>query len=155
MRELDMVIRAFFALFMAAMAVAPAAAQTQVVGSDEMARFVPLELGKSIVIDLPDVVADVVVAKPAIANVIMRNNTRAYVVATDVGDTSIYFFDVQRRRIEGFDIMVLPYPVQAPSPSEPKVVVTVVRGSQFLSLNCTRTTSFSDGAKCYEENPKK
>jgi len=142
-------------LFAVVLAVGPAAAQMRIVGGDETARFVPLELGKSIVVELPAPVADVMVATPGIANVVMRTNTRAYVIATDVGDTSIYFFDAQKKRIEGLDLAVRRQAVQTPYPLEPQHVVTVVRGSEVSSLSCTQTTDFGNGAKCYDAPPRR
>ncbi len=143
-----MVIRAL--LLMAAMAVTPAAAQMRVVGSDDTAKFVPLEVGKSIVIDLPEAVADVMIAQPNIANVVMRTNTRAFVMALSVGDTSIFFFDAKKQRIDALDIAVRTQSAQMPHPLEPKTVVTVVRQNEIRSLDCTRTTDLGDGARCYE-----
>jgi hypothetical protein len=143
-----MVIRAL--LLVAAMAVAPAAAQTRIVSGNETSRFVPIELGQAIVVDLPEVVADVLVARPQIANVVMRTNTRAYIVAASAGDTNIYFFDAKKKQIEGLDVSVRPEPVQTPYPLEPKEVVTVFRGSAPSQMNCTRTTNLGNGARCYE-----
>jgi hypothetical protein len=143
-----MVIRAL--LFVAALAVIPAAAQTRIVGGDATARFMPLEVGKAVVIDLPEVVADVLVARPQIANVVMRTNTRAYIVAASAGATSIYFFDAQKKRIDALDLLVRQEPVQMPYPLEPKEVVTVFRGSTASQLDCTRTTDLGNGARCYE-----
>jgi Flp pilus assembly secretin CpaC len=149
--ECVMVIRAL--LFMAVLAATPAAAQMRVVGADGTARFVPLEVGKSIVIDLPEAAADVLVASPRFANVVMRTNTRAYVVAIEVGDTNIYFFDAKKQRIDALEVSVRPEPVQLPLPLAPKEVVTVYRGSTNFQLSCTRTNNLGDGARCYEAIP--
>jgi pilus assembly protein CpaC len=40
----------------------------QLVGSDSISRYVPLGIGKSVVIDLPRDIKDVLVADPKIAN---------------------------------------------------------------------------------------
>jgi Flp pilus assembly secretin CpaC len=149
--EFDMVIRVL--LLVSALVVTPAAAQMRIVGGDQTARFVPIEQGKSIVIELPEPVADVLVSRPETANVIMRTATRAYVVASEIGDTSVYFFNAQKQRIDALDIVVRSQPVQTPTPLAPKQVVTVYRGAQVFSLSCTETINLGDGARCYDEPP--
>jgi pilus assembly protein CpaC len=57
------------------------------------ARFVSLGIGKSIVIDLPREIKDVLVADPKIANAIVRSTQRAYIIGAAVGQTNIVFFD--------------------------------------------------------------
>ena len=78
----------------------------QVVGSDQNARFVPLGIGKSVVIDLPRDIKDVLVADPTIANAVVRSARRAYLIGVKVGQTNMFFFDAEGRQIAGFDIAV-------------------------------------------------
>jgi pilus assembly protein CpaC len=68
----------------------------------------PLALGvsKSIVIDLPRDIRDVLVADPKIANAVVRTARRAYIIGSAVGQTNVYFFDAQGQQIAGFDIAV-------------------------------------------------
>ena len=75
-------------------------------GSDAGLRFVPLGIGKSIVIDLPRDAKDVLVANPAIANAVVRSTRRAYLIGVAVGQTNVFFFDAEGRQIAGFDIAV-------------------------------------------------
>ena len=69
-------------------------------------RFIPLGIGKSVVIDLPRDVKDVLVADPKIANAVVRSARRAYLIGVTVGQTNVYFFDAEGRQIAGFDIAV-------------------------------------------------
>lgn len=78
----------------------------QVAASDAGSTFVPLGVGKSVVIDLPGDVKDVLVADPNIANAVIRSARRAYLIGVKVGQTSVYFFDAQGRQLAGFDIAV-------------------------------------------------
>jgi pilus assembly protein CpaC len=78
----------------------------QVVGSDSSSRFVQLGIGKSVVIDLPRDVKDVLVAEPKFANAVIRSTRRAYLIGVAVGQTNIYFFDAEGRQIAGFDVAV-------------------------------------------------
>src|ERR1051325_6807693 len=78
----------------------------QVVGSDSSSRFVQLGVGKSVVIDLPRDVKDVLVAEPKYANAVIRSTRRAYLIGVAVGQTNIYFFDAEGRQIAGFDVAV-------------------------------------------------
>ena len=78
----------------------------QVAASDAGSQFVPLGIGKSVVIDLPSDIKDVLVADPKIANAVIRSSRRAYIIGAAVGQTNIYFFDAEGRQIAGFDIAV-------------------------------------------------
>ena len=69
-------------------------------------RFVPLGLGKSLVVDLPRDAKDVLVANPAIANAVVRSARRAYIIGVAVGQTNVFFFDAEGRQIAGYDIAV-------------------------------------------------
>lgn len=78
----------------------------KVVGSDAGSRFVQLGVGKSVVIDLPRDVKDVLVAEPKYANAVVRSTRRAYLIGMAVGQTNIYFFDAEGKQIAGFDVAV-------------------------------------------------
>ena len=69
-------------------------------------RPVRLGIGKSVAIDLPAPIKDVLVADPAIANAVIRSSHRVYMIGVKVGQTDIYFFDANGRQIAGFDIAV-------------------------------------------------
>ena len=68
----------------------------------------PIALGvsKSVVIDLPRDIRDVLVADPKIANAVVRSSRRAYIIGTAVGQTNVFFFDADGKQIAGFDIAV-------------------------------------------------
>jgi pilus assembly protein CpaC len=85
---------------------APGASGLQVVGSDSNSRFVQLGIGKSMVIDLPRDIKDVLVAEPKFANAVVRSTRRAYLIGVAVGQTNIYFFDAEGKQIAGFDVAV-------------------------------------------------
>src|SRR4051794_13668460 len=70
------------------------------------ARFVSLGVGKSIVIDLPREVKDVLVADPKVANAVVRSTQRAYIIGAAVGQTNIIFFDSTGAQIAAYDIAV-------------------------------------------------
>jgi len=70
------------------------------------ARFLDLGIGKSIVIDLPRDVKDVLVADPKIANAVVRSAQRAYIIGAAVGQTNIVFFDSAGQQIAAYDIAV-------------------------------------------------
>ena len=74
--------------------------------SDLATRFMPLGVGKSVVVDLPADVKDVLVADPKIANAVVRTSRRAYLIGVAVGQTNVFFFDADGRQIAGFDIAV-------------------------------------------------
>ncbi len=82
-------------------AVAPVAADGQM-----NARFLALGIGKSVVIDLPRDIKDVLVADPKIANAVVRSAQRAYIIGAAVGQTNIVFFDSAGQQIAAYDIAV-------------------------------------------------
>ena len=69
-------------------------------------RFLPLGVGKSVVIDFPRDIKDVLVANPKVANAVVRSSRRAYVIGVDIGQTNVFFFDGQGRQMVGLDIAV-------------------------------------------------
>ena len=77
-----------------------------VVASEASSQFIALGVGKSVVIDLPRDIRDVLVADPKIANAVIRSTRRAYIIGAGVGQTSVVFFDIEGRQIGGFDIAV-------------------------------------------------
>ena len=64
-----------------------------VVDGQMNARFLALGIGKSVVVDLPRDIKDVLVADPKIANAVVRSAQRAYIIGAAVGQTNIVFFD--------------------------------------------------------------
>jgi pilus assembly protein CpaC len=80
---------------------APVAADGQI-----NARFLALGIGKSVVIDLPRDIKDVLVADPKIANAVVRSAQRAYIIGAAVGQTNIVFFDSAGQQIAAYDIAV-------------------------------------------------
>nr|WP_092518024.1 type II and III secretion system protein family protein [Afipia sp. GAS231] len=81
--------------------VAPASVEGQM-----NARPLSLGIGKSIVIDLPRDIKDVLVADPKIANAVVRSTQRAYIIGASVGQTNIVFFDSAGQQIAAYDIAV-------------------------------------------------
>jgi pilus assembly protein CpaC len=99
-------------LSVAALALAPAvAAETDdaasVVSSIPVkVRFLSLGIGKSVILDLPRDVKDVLVADPKIANAVIRSPQRAYIIGSGVGQTNVVFFDGEGNQIAAYDIAV-------------------------------------------------
>jgi pilus assembly protein CpaC len=69
-------------------------------------RFLSLGIGKSVVIDLPRDVKDVLVADPKIANAVVRSAQRAYIIGAAVGQTNVVFFDADGQQVAAYDIAV-------------------------------------------------
>src|SRR5580693_8855215 len=70
------------------------------------ARFLALGIGKSVVIDLPRDIKDVLVADPKIATAVVRTAQRAYIIGAAIGQTNIVFFDSAGQQIAAYDIAV-------------------------------------------------
>ncbi len=69
-------------------------------------RFMPLGVGKSVVVDLPREAKDVLVADPKIANAVIRSAQRAFIIGVSVGQTNVVFFDADGQQIGSYDIAV-------------------------------------------------
>jgi pilus assembly protein CpaC len=76
-----------------------------VAGGSMKTRFLALGVGKSVVVDLPDI-KDVLVADPKIANAVVHSGQRAYIIGSAVGQTNIVFFDSAGQQIAAYDIAV-------------------------------------------------
>jgi pilus assembly protein CpaC len=77
-----------------------------IAGTDAKMRFLALGIGKSVVIDLPREVKDVLVADPKIANAVVRSSQRAYIIGASVGQTNVVFFDADGIQVASYDIAV-------------------------------------------------
>jgi pilus assembly protein CpaC len=85
-------------------AAAPVIARVQTVPT--RVRFLALGIGKSVIVDLPRDVKDVLVADPKIANAVVRSPQRAYIIGSAVGQTNVVFFDSDGQQIAAYDIAV-------------------------------------------------
>jgi pilus assembly protein CpaC len=90
----------------AEMAVEPQTQSIVVAASDFGSRSVALGVGKSVVIDFPRDIKDVLVANPRIANAVIRSSRRAYVIGNEIGQTNVFFFDAEGKQLAGLDIAV-------------------------------------------------
>jgi pilus assembly protein CpaC len=97
---------------LAGLACLPAAAQEarspviSVTAPESAARSLNIGVGKSVVVDLPRDVKDVLVGNPKIANAVVRSARRIFVMAAEMGQTTIVFFDEGGRQIAALDIAV-------------------------------------------------
>ncbi len=83
-----------------------AATSTVAVYGDKSAQFVPLGVGKSIVIDLPGDIKDVLVAEPKIANAVVRTSRRAYIIGVSGRPDQRLFLRRRRKQLMALDIAV-------------------------------------------------
>jgi pilus assembly protein CpaC len=84
---------------------APIVSPVATVGSTKV-RFLALGIGKSVIVDLPREVKDVLVADPKIANAVVRSAQRAYIIGAAVGQTNVVFFDAAGQQVAAYDIAV-------------------------------------------------
>jgi pilus assembly protein CpaC len=77
-----------------------------VAGGQAKVRFLALGVGKSVVVDLPRDIKDVLVADPKIANAVVHSPQRAYIIGAAVGQTNVVFFDSEGQQIAAYDIAV-------------------------------------------------
>jgi pilus assembly protein CpaC len=88
-------------------ALTPVVANDQAVdGGSTKVRFLALGIGKSVVVDLPNDIKDVLVADPKIANAVIRSAHRAYIIGAAVGQTNVVFFGADGQQLAAYDIAV-------------------------------------------------
>jgi len=90
----------------AEMSVEPQTQTIVVAASDFGSRSVALGVGKSVVIDFPRDIKDVLVANPRIANAVIRSSRCAYVIGNEMGQTNVFSFDAEGKQLAGLDIAV-------------------------------------------------
>lgn len=86
-------------------------------------RDVDLSLNKSLIVDLPVDVKEVIVSQPTVANAILRSKRRAILQGVGAGDTNIFFLDAAGRQIAVLDVQVQ----QEPSPVAAALEATLAR----------------------------
>ena len=118
----------------AAIGVAPVAAQeTQIAiasGSYGGSRGVKMETNKSMLVDLPAGVAEVIVSQPNVAAAIMRTRTRAILQGISSGATNIFFLDDAGRTIQVLNVEVMEGGSQVGSALE-SALARVIPGSNI------------------------
>jgi pilus assembly protein CpaC len=75
-------------------------------GGPTKTRFLSLGIGKSVIVDMPRDIKDVLVADPKIANAVVRSPQRAYIIGETVGQTNVVFFDADGQQVASYDIAV-------------------------------------------------
>lgn len=82
----------------------PAGIEAQ--GEAMLSRRVSLGAGKTIVVDLPKDVAEIVVGDPKIADAVVRTPRKIYVMAAESGQTTIIGFDSAGRQVVNLEVSV-------------------------------------------------
>lgn len=67
---------------------------------------IELEVNKSMIVDLPAGVGEVIASQPGVATVVMRSKTRAIVQGVSGGDTNIFFLDGASRTISVLNLKI-------------------------------------------------
>lgn len=67
-------------------------------------QSVSMDLNKSMIIDLPVDVQEVIVSQPSVANALLRSKRRAVLQSVGAGDTNIFFLDAAGRTIVVLDV---------------------------------------------------
>lgn len=67
---------------------------------------VELDVNKSMIVDLPTNVGEVIVSQPSLATVVMRTKTRAIIQGIGGGETNIFFLDPAGNNIAVFNLSV-------------------------------------------------
>jgi Flp pilus assembly secretin CpaC len=84
----------------------PEGAGMRVTSSDATSRFVVIGINKSLVIDLPSDVHNVLLSDPKIVSLVVRSKRRVYINGMAVGNANVYLFGADDRLIGGLDIRV-------------------------------------------------
>ncbi len=101
-------------------------------------RKMDVELNKSMIVDLPAGVAEVIVSQPNVAAAIMRTRTRAIVQGISGGDTNIFFLDDSGRTIQVLDLRVIEQPSMVGNALQ-AALARVIPGSRIKVESVTLT----------------
>jgi hypothetical protein len=116
------------------LAAKPHNAGTRLISNDETARVVALTVNEALAIELPREIKDVLVGSTKVVNAVVRSQRSAYVVATGIGQTDVYFFGADGRQIGGLKV----YVTTGTTFREIYNVVSVVQGTGGIDvLNCS------------------
>jgi len=119
-----------------------------VLNADQSAATVELIRGKSAIIELPSDVRDLLVTNPLVADTVLRDKRRVYVLGLTEGVTDAAFFDAAGRRIVSLNIRVV-QPVEQLATTlarvlpDAKIQVQPIRDSVVLT-GMVRNASESD-----------
>ncbi|WP_338722273.1 type II and III secretion system protein family protein [Devosia sp. XK-2] len=93
-------------------------------------RSLDVELNKSVIVDLPAGVAEVIVSQPNVAAAIMRSRTRAIIQGVTGGNTNVFFLDDNGRTIQVLDLRVIEQPSQVGNALE-DALARIIPGSRI------------------------
>jgi pilus assembly protein CpaC len=74
--------------------------------ADIQGRVVNLGLNKSMVLDLPEDVRDVLVSNPEVADAVVRSNRKVYLIGMSVGEANVFLFGAGNREIARFELVI-------------------------------------------------
>lgn len=121
-----------------------------VMTADQTAATLELAKGKSAIVELPSEVRDLLVTNPQIADAVLRDKRRIYIVGLAEGTTDAAFFDAAGRRILSLSIRVS-QPVDQLAATlgkimpDAKITVSPIRDSVVLS-GVVRSAAEAEGA---------
>jgi hypothetical protein len=118
-----------------ALAAEPHIAGMQVTSSDATARFIALGVSKSVVIDFPTDLKEVLVADPSIVKAVALTQRRIHVIAAALGQTNVYFYAADGRQIGALNVAVLSTPPEVGNYVSTEV--TVYRGGGPVAVAAT------------------
>ena len=121
----------------------------RVVSSDANSNFIELGMAKSVLIEWPTDIKDVLIPNPKIVNAIVLSKRRVSIVGVGHGETDVFFLDANDQQVGALDIAVVSTAQSAAFPASfyhfpgPAAKVLVERGFQVLLYSCTPDTCTS------------
>jgi Flp pilus assembly secretin CpaC len=126
-----------------ALAAEPNNAGMKVTGNDATASFMELGTNKSVVIDLPSDIQDVLITDPKTVNAVVKTKRRVYIIGMAPGQTNVFFFAADGQQVGALDIAVRDFSPRSPQDINPSMgpanVITVFRGEGATPYSCTST----------------
>ncbi len=104
------IIAVMISVFMLLAVSAPAQQVTHLrLSNNEIGATQYLQVGrdKSVIVDLPKQVREVIVSQPNVAGIVMRSKRRAILQGVGVGETNIFFLDAKGARIAVLEVSVV------------------------------------------------
>jgi len=112
------------------------AGEWEVTTSDATATVTPVQLSKTLVIDLKVDAKNVVIADPTVVNAIVIAPRRVFIIGKAVGQSNVFMYAADGHEIAALDVWVTIHPPPNAAWRE-KAVVIFRAGEGFRYLDCT------------------
>ncbi|MCI0468336.1 MAG: type II and III secretion system protein family protein [Beijerinckiaceae bacterium] len=119
------------------------------ISSAIMPRHITMDIGRSIIVDLPQDAAEIFVANPKVANALVRSPRKLYLIAVDRGQTTVYALDHDGRRIASYELDIAAFQIDIAGLQ--KMLRAVLPGAAIIARQANGTIILTGTVDSAEE----